>query len=216
MARALLLRLVHSLGAPATSSPTTRRAALHQRFLDALELHFRELHRVDDYAGLLGCSVRTLTRAAQDAGHPGAGQVIGVRRLLEARRLLGSARWIARAVAAHLNFPDPAGFGRFFRHHTGLTPAAWAVQAVTAAAPSTTTLTAPPASTTSATPAAGTCASPEAAAFVHALHGCHPNDQTAGWKSTALTAAGSSPTDRSARPAGSRQRSALPGITGWG
>ncbi|MFF6954627.1 helix-turn-helix domain-containing protein [Streptomyces iakyrus] len=72
--------------------------------------------------------MRTLTRAAQGAGRPGARQVIGERRLLEARRLLGSARWTARAVAAHLNFPGPAGFGRFFRHHTGLTSAAWAVQ----------------------------------------------------------------------------------------
>ncbi|RZU18143.1 AraC-like DNA-binding protein [Streptomyces sp. BK239] len=127
--QALLLRLAHSPGAPATPSPTTRRAALHQRFLDALELHFRELHHVDDYARLLGCSVRTLTRTAQDVGHPGARQVIDERRLLEARRLLGPAGWTARAVATHLNFPDPADFGRFFRHHTSLTPAAWAVQA---------------------------------------------------------------------------------------
>jgi AraC-like DNA-binding protein len=84
---------------------------------------------VDDYARLLGCSVRTLTRAAQDAGHSGARQVIDERRLLEARRLLGSADWTARAVAAHLTVPDPADFGRFFRHHTGHTPAAYAAQA---------------------------------------------------------------------------------------
>ncbi|MEU0189802.1 hypothetical protein ABZ250_08090 [Streptomyces afghaniensis] len=72
--QALLLRLAHSAGTPATPSHTTRRAALHQRLLDALELHFRELHHVDDYARLLGCSMRTLTRAAQDAGHSGARQ----------------------------------------------------------------------------------------------------------------------------------------------
>ncbi|MFJ4082784.1 helix-turn-helix domain-containing protein [Streptomyces iakyrus] len=108
--------------------------------------------------------MRTLTRAARDAGRPGARRVIGECRLLGARRLLGPARWRARAVAAQLHFSGPAGFGRFFRHHTGLTPVAWAVQAVTAAASSATTPTAPSASTANATPAAVTCASPEAVA----------------------------------------------------
>jgi AraC-like DNA-binding protein len=46
--------------------------------------------------------------------------------LLEARRLLGGAGWDARSVAVHLGFTDPANFGRFFRGHTGLTPAAFA------------------------------------------------------------------------------------------
>ncbi|MEV6635463.1 AraC family transcriptional regulator [Actinoplanes sp. NPDC051470] len=127
---ALLLRLAHSPSAT-TLPPAApdRRATVYRRFLDALELHFREQHRVDDYARLLGCSVRTLTRAAQDATGTGARQVIDERRLLEARRLLGPARWTARAVAAHLVFPDAADFGRFFRNHTGLTPAAYAARA---------------------------------------------------------------------------------------
>jgi AraC-like DNA-binding protein len=96
--------------------------------LDALELNYRELHRVDDYARLLGCSVRTLSRAAQAAAGTGARQVIDQRRLLEARRLLGHARWAARAVADHLGFTDTANFGRFFRQHTGLTPASYAAR----------------------------------------------------------------------------------------
>ncbi|MFI6169701.1 helix-turn-helix domain-containing protein [Nocardia sp. NPDC051052] len=128
---ALLLRLAHAPGTTtATPLPAKggigRRAVVHKRFLDALELHFRELHRVDDYARLLGCSVRTLTRAAHDTAGTGARQVIDARRLLEARRLLGLPDWTARAVAAHLGFPDAADFGRFFRNRTGLTPSAYA------------------------------------------------------------------------------------------
>ncbi|MFJ7589599.1 helix-turn-helix domain-containing protein [Streptomyces sp. NPDC097617] len=128
----LLLRLAHSPGTTASPPPAAhggRRATVHRQFLDALELHFRELHRVEDYARLLGCSVRTLTRAAQDVAGTGARQVVDERRLLEARRLLGPAGWTARAVAVHLGFPDAADFGRFFRNHTGLTPAAYAAQA---------------------------------------------------------------------------------------
>jgi AraC-like DNA-binding protein len=91
-----------------------------------LELHFRELHQAADYAELLGCSVRTLSRAARDATGKGVRELIDERRLLEARRLLGGARWDARAVAVNLGFTDPANFGRFFRDRTGLTPAAFA------------------------------------------------------------------------------------------
>ncbi|MFI2194767.1 helix-turn-helix domain-containing protein [Streptomyces coeruleorubidus] len=136
---ALLLRLANSpdaTQAPVAAEPTSpgdasARRPVYERFLDVLELHFRELHRVDDYARLLGCSVRTLSRAARATVGTGARQVIDQRRLLEARRLLGHARWTARAVADHLGFTDTANFGRFFRHHTGLTPTAYAARQAT-------------------------------------------------------------------------------------
>jgi AraC-like DNA-binding protein len=123
----LLLRLANSPDVISTGAAAggTGRKDTYARFVDALELHFRELHRAADYAGLLGCSVRTLSRAARDATGKGVREVIDERRLLEARRLLGGAGWDARAVAVHLGFTDPANFGRFFRNHTGLTPAAF-------------------------------------------------------------------------------------------
>ncbi|MFH9009639.1 helix-turn-helix domain-containing protein [Streptomyces afghaniensis] len=128
----LLLRLANSPDiAPAGTTAGGGRGDTYGRFVDALELHFRELHQVADYAELLGCSVRTLSRAARDATGKGARELIDERRLLEARRLLGGARWTARAVAAHLGFTDPANFGRFFRGHTGLSPAAFAAEEAT-------------------------------------------------------------------------------------
>ncbi|MFG2590413.1 helix-turn-helix domain-containing protein [Streptomyces sp. NPDC048438] len=126
----LLLRLTSAPGiALANRSAGSSRGDTYGRFADALELHFRELHRAADYAELLGCSVRTLSRAARDATGKGVRELIDERRLLEARRLLGAARWDARSVAAHLGFTDPANFGRFFRDRTGLTPAAFAARA---------------------------------------------------------------------------------------
>ncbi|MEV6380874.1 AraC family transcriptional regulator [Streptomyces sp. NPDC051773] len=126
----LLLRLADSPDVTSTCAAAdgTGRTDTYARFVDALELHFRELHRAADYAGLLGCSVRTLSRAARDATGKGVREVIDERRLLEARRLLTGAGWDARTVAFHLGFTDPANFGRFFRHHTGLTPAAFAAR----------------------------------------------------------------------------------------
>jgi AraC-like DNA-binding protein len=125
----LLLRLANSAGiAAADATAGASRSDTYRRFLDALELHFRELHRAVDYAELLGCSVRTLSRAAQDITGKGVRELIDDRRLLEARRLLGGAGWDARTVAAHLGFTDPANFGRFFRDRTGSTPAAFAAR----------------------------------------------------------------------------------------
>ncbi|MFE9819942.1 helix-turn-helix domain-containing protein [Streptomyces sp. NPDC005773] len=127
----LLLRLANAPGiTPADTSAGRSRGDAYGRFTDALELHFRELHRAADYAELLGCSVRTLSRAARETTGKGVRELIDQRRLLEARRLLGSARWDARSVADHLGFTDPANFGRFFRDRTGLTPAAFAARAV--------------------------------------------------------------------------------------
>lgn len=65
----LLLRLTNSPGITPTGAATadTGRIDRYVRFLDALELHFRELHQAADYAELLDCSVRTLSRAARDA-----------------------------------------------------------------------------------------------------------------------------------------------------
>uniref|UniRef100_A0AAU1ZV98 AraC family transcriptional regulator n=1 Tax=Streptomyces sp. NBC_00093 TaxID=2975649 RepID=A0AAU1ZV98_9ACTN len=126
----LLLRLTNAPGITPTGTATagTGRTDRYGRFLDALELHFRELHQAADYAELLGCSVRTLSRAARDVTGKGVRDLIDERRLLEARRLLGGARWDARTVAVHLGFSDPANFGRFFRDRTGLTPAAFAAR----------------------------------------------------------------------------------------
>ncbi len=125
----LLLRLANAPGiTPADTSAGRSRGDTYGRFTDALELHFRELHRAADYAEVLGCSVRTLSRAARESTGKGVRELIDERRLLEARRLLGDARWDARAVAAHLGFTDPANFGRFFRDRTGIPPAAFAAR----------------------------------------------------------------------------------------
>jgi AraC-like DNA-binding protein len=124
----LLIRLANSpdAGSAATSVLTTNE--LFGQFMDAVELRFRELHQADEYARMLGCSVRTLSRATRRGSGKGPRQIINERRLLEARRLLIRDHWDSRTVAEHLGFANAANFGRFFRTQHGTTPAAYAAK----------------------------------------------------------------------------------------
>ncbi len=97
--------------------------AAFEAFRGAVEEGFARTHRVEDYARQLGYSVRTLTRASHLATGYGAKRVIAERVLLEAKRLLVHTDLTGTAIAARIGMPDPAAFGKFFRRHTGETPA---------------------------------------------------------------------------------------------
>ncbi|MEV0452257.1 helix-turn-helix domain-containing protein [Streptomyces sp. NPDC050600] len=102
----------------AVSEGALRHDVDHSRFVDVLELHFRELHRAADYADLLGCSVRTLSRAAREATGKGVRELIDERRLLEARRLLGRPR-CGRSPRFHRSREPRALPPRPHRHPAG-------------------------------------------------------------------------------------------------
>jgi AraC-like DNA-binding protein len=96
--------------------------AAFEAFRQAVEDGFAHTHRVEDYARQLGYSVRTLTRTSHLATGYGAKRVIQERVLLEAKRLLVHTDLTNAAIAARIGMPDPAAFGKFFRHQTGETP----------------------------------------------------------------------------------------------
>jgi AraC-like DNA-binding protein len=96
--------------------------AAFEAFRQAVEDGFAHTHRVEDYARQLGYSVRTLTRTSHLATGYGAKRVIQERVLLEAKRLLVHTGLTNAAIAARIGMPDPAAFGKFFRHQTGETP----------------------------------------------------------------------------------------------
>lgn len=122
MLEALVLRL--------SDAPTLREHpmvhagadSLYGRFRDAVELHYRKLRQADEYARLLGCSVRTLNRATSSTVGRGVRQIIDNRRLVEAQRLLHQAKWDPQVVARHLGFANVSNFNRSFQTQTGLSP----------------------------------------------------------------------------------------------
>ena len=95
------------------------------QFQALVDQHFRRLHRVADYAGLLAVTpghLNQLTRAA--TGHT-ASALIEARLVLEAKRLLAHSDAPAAEIAAELGFPDASYFGRFFRRHAAQPPGAF-------------------------------------------------------------------------------------------
>jgi AraC-like DNA-binding protein len=107
---------------PVRAAPTTSTVA---RFQALVAEHFRRVHRVAAYARLLAVTpghLNDLTRAA--TGHT-ASALIDARLVLEAKRLLAHSDATTAEIAAHLGFPDPSYFGRFFRRHAGQSPGAF-------------------------------------------------------------------------------------------
>ncbi|MFF8715053.1 helix-turn-helix domain-containing protein [Streptomyces sp. NPDC015184] len=115
----LVLRLSHLPGGhrkQAAGDETFR------RFRAAVESNFAHSHQVQDYAAMLGYSVRSLTRASNAAVGRSAKALIDDRLVLEAKRLLVHTRLPAYAIADRLGFPGTTVFTRFFRHRTAETP----------------------------------------------------------------------------------------------
>jgi AraC-like DNA-binding protein len=99
------------------------------RFQQELERGYAQTRRVEDYAALLGCCVRTLTRASLAATGRSAKQVIDDRVALEAKRLLAGTDLPVAEVGRRLGFAEPTNFGRFFQREVGNSPGGFRAEA---------------------------------------------------------------------------------------
>lgn len=99
-------------------------SALVDRFKTLVELHSHAHWTVQDYARELGCTPRTLARAAQDALSLSPLEYINRRLATEARQLLNFTNARVAQVADALGFDDPSYFSRFYLRMTGVRPSA--------------------------------------------------------------------------------------------
>lgn len=120
---ALLLRLAilqnQHIGTDAARSPGVQRYA---RFRRLVEQNYAGWHQVSAYAAALGCTEKSLTRAALEATGQSAKSVIMARIALEAKRLLVHTDRPIYLIAEGLGFEEATNFGKFFRRETGSTP----------------------------------------------------------------------------------------------
>ncbi|MDP2697517.1 helix-turn-helix domain-containing protein [Thalassospira sp.] len=96
-----------------------------QRFLQVLELHFREHWNVVDYARILGISERRLSSAAMRATGKPPLLLIHDRVIREACLRLEQSPLAVAQIAYGLGFRDPAYFSRFFKRYMGEAPGAY-------------------------------------------------------------------------------------------
>lgn len=101
-----------------------RRPALirFHHFKALVEQHFVDWKCVATYANEMGCTERSLTRAALDAEGISAKEYILRRIGLEAKRLMVHTDWPVGVIADHLGFKEATHFSKFFRRIAGCAP----------------------------------------------------------------------------------------------
>ena len=98
---------------------------LLRKFHILVAQHFKEKHKVSDYADLLFKSPKTLSNVFKKAGYPTALSIINDRILLEAKRRLLFSTDSAEQIAYELGYNDGAHFSKFFKAHQGVPPATY-------------------------------------------------------------------------------------------
>ena len=94
-----------------------------QQFRSLIEDHFLSKTQVTEYADMIYITPGHLNDTIKTVTGKTAKQVIDEKRITEAKRLLFWGELSVKQIASHLNFEDDAYFNRFFKKHTGQTPA---------------------------------------------------------------------------------------------
>ncbi|SFW51963.1 AraC-type DNA-binding protein [Sinomicrobium oceani] len=95
----------------------------YRDFSRLVEIHFRQKHKVSDYAAMLGVAAKTLSNKFKRHGLISPNEVIKERIVLEAKRLLHHTGWSVKQIAYDLGYDDPAYFNRLFTNKAGYSPA---------------------------------------------------------------------------------------------
>lgn len=122
-----LLTYLHRLDSDRPPYPASgeTRSVVYQRFLQLVELHFREHWKVRDYAASMGVTERRLEAATQRDAGQSPSTLIQRKLLSEACQRLAHSPLSVAEVAYGLGFRDPAYFNRFFKRQIGSAPGAW-------------------------------------------------------------------------------------------
>lgn len=94
-----------------------------KEFRQLVEANFAGWHQVADYAGELGCSEKSLTRATMEVAGMNAKAFIASRITLEAKRLLAHTALSVTSIGESLGFDEATNFVKFFKRGAGCTPA---------------------------------------------------------------------------------------------
>ncbi len=95
---------------------------LFRNFSVLVEQNFKNFHKVNDYAKLLGVSPKSLTKHFNNIGSQTPGDFIRKRIVLEAKRRLVFTKKSVKEIAFDLGYNDPLYFTRVFKKDAKLSP----------------------------------------------------------------------------------------------
>lgn len=104
-------------------------AYLVPRYQKLVSEHFLTQRKVADYAAILGVTPNHLNRAVREHTGQTASEAITDMLVREAKASLRYTDATIANISDQLQFSDPAGFNRFFKEKTGITPLAFRKQA---------------------------------------------------------------------------------------
>src|SRR5260221_274115 len=105
----------------------TRDAELNLKFENLLAKHDKSEHHLKFYADSLFITPKYLIHAIKNASGKTPGKLIDEAIVAEAKLLLKDLHRTIASVAEELHFSDQASFSKFFKKHTGFTPASFRI-----------------------------------------------------------------------------------------
>lgn len=96
-----------------------------RQFNELSDLHYKDKTQVTHYADMMFVTPGHLNDTIKSAIGKTAKQIIDEKRITEAKRLLYWGEYSIKEIAGRLNFEDDGYFNRFFKKHTGATPASF-------------------------------------------------------------------------------------------
>lgn len=105
-----------------TTKITKRSKELSLKFIEAVDLNFKEERNIDFYADQLCITKGHLTRVLRDFTGKTPNTLIEERVVNESCLLLTSTALTVSEISLKFNFSDQSSFGKFFKKNTGFSP----------------------------------------------------------------------------------------------
>jgi AraC-like DNA-binding protein len=112
----------HNLQHPLQNTNLAQRELLH-RLKQLIEKYFRQEHQAAFYAQTLRTDIKKLNNICRASTGLTVFELLQERLITESKILLQTTVQSVKEISYDLGFNDPAFFGRFFKKHTGVTPA---------------------------------------------------------------------------------------------
>ncbi len=99
-----------------------KKEKIFQEFLKLVAIHFKEQRGVQFYAEVFQMTPRYFSTIIKECSRQSAAEWIDNYVIAEAGILLRTTTLTIKEISDKLNFPDQSFFGKYFKHHTGVSP----------------------------------------------------------------------------------------------